>query len=71
MNNWCFQVYEDGILTPKLDVLEEGSEIEVSYPEGSFNIEEVINVSHLTLLGAGTGITPLIKLLLFSLSYNK
>ena len=57
------KTYPLGALTPKLDSLEIGSEIDFSYPMGNFNQEILKNVNFVTLLSAGTGFTPMCKVI--------
>ncbi|XP_076057085.1 cytochrome b5 reductase 4 isoform X2 [Oratosquilla oratoria] len=65
------KIYSDGALTPSLDTLSVGSTIDISFPEGSFMKDMLSkatsNAVQLILLAAGTGITPMIKLLLLAL----
>ena len=50
-----FRVYPGGMLTPKLDKLKVGDKVEFTGPHGKFLYEK----GKTTLIGAGTGITPL------------
>lgn len=69
------QVYSDGALTPVLDALPIGSQLEVSLPEGSFTHEQLTTATsvafHLVLLAAGTGLTPMVRLMLPALKNKK
>ncbi|KAK8725980.1 hypothetical protein OTU49_010588, partial [Cherax quadricarinatus] len=69
------KIYEEGALTPALDALTLGSSIEVSLPEGTFSHEKLtaatITATDLCLLGAGTGITPLIRVMLVALRNDR
>lgn len=62
------KVYSDGALTPILDGLPVSSTIEVSLPQGTFSHNQLTaattTASHLVLLAAGTGLTPMVKLML-------
>ncbi|KAG7166299.1 Cytochrome b5 reductase 4-like 2 [Homarus americanus] len=59
------KVYDDGALTPALDELTVGSSIDVSVPEGTFYFDKLVaateTATDTALLGAGTGITPMIR----------
>ncbi|XP_064122896.1 LOW QUALITY PROTEIN: cytochrome b5 reductase 4-like [Macrobrachium nipponense] len=69
------KIYPDGALTPLLDDLSLESKIEVSLPEGTFTHDKltiaVDTATDLVLLGAGTGITPLVKVMLAGLKNEK
>lgn len=66
------QIYSDGAFTSALEELDEGSTIEVSLPEGIFTHDKVtaatVTASDVALLGAGTGITPMIRVMLAALN---
>ncbi|KAG0718404.1 Cytochrome b5 reductase 4 [Chionoecetes opilio] len=61
------KVYSEGALTPILDALPTSATLEVSLPEGTFSQAQLTRAtttaSHLVLLAAGTGITPMVKLM--------
>ncbi|XP_063862172.1 cytochrome b5 reductase 4-like [Scylla paramamosain] len=69
------KVYSDGALTPILDALPVSSTIEVSLPQGTFSHDQLTaattTASHLVLLAAGTGLTPMVKLMLPALRNKK
>lgn len=69
------KVYNEGALTPLLDELPVGSKIEVSLPEGTFTSDKLtaatVTATDIVLLGAGTGITPMIRLMLAALKNSK
>ncbi|XP_034553928.1 cytochrome b5 reductase 4 [Notolabrus celidotus] len=57
------KVYPDGALTPHLNTLQTGDHISVSGPEGAFSLRPLRDVTHLYLLAAGTGFTPMARLI--------
>ncbi|XP_024119483.1 cytochrome b5 reductase 4 isoform X2 [Oryzias melastigma] len=61
------KVYPDGVFTQHLNSLQTGDHISVSGPEGSFSLRLLRDVTHLFLLAAGTGFTPMARLIRFSL----
>lgn len=69
------QVYSDGVLTPILDKLPVSSVVEVSLPEGIFSHDQLTTATstalHLVLLAAGTGLTPMVRLMLLALKSKK
>lgn len=69
------KVYSDGALTPILDALPVSSTVEVSLPEGTFTYDQftaaTTTATHLVLLAAGTGLTPMVKLMLPALRNKK
>jgi len=56
------QLLQDGALSPKLWSLKEGDEIEIRGPLGESFIWEPVNNSPIVLIGAGSGITPLLSI---------
>uniref|UniRef100_A0A8D8VJD9 Cytochrome b5 reductase 4 n=1 Tax=Cacopsylla melanoneura TaxID=428564 RepID=A0A8D8VJD9_9HEMI len=54
--------YETGLLSPALAGLTVGQEVEVSPPEGSFDVTRLAKRKKLVLIAAGTGLTPMIPL---------
>ncbi|KAG7233179.1 hypothetical protein INR49_007385 [Caranx melampygus] len=56
------KVYPDGVLTQHLNSLSTGDHISVSGPEGTFTPRPLRDVTHLYLLAAGTGFTPMARL---------
>ncbi|XP_026871847.2 cytochrome b5 reductase 4 isoform X2 [Electrophorus electricus] len=57
------KVYPDGVFTPHLNNLDIGAPLSVSSPEGAFTLHSLSDVTHLYLLAAGTGFTPMARLL--------
>uniref|UniRef100_A0A8C8SJ98 Cytochrome b5 reductase 4 n=1 Tax=Pelusios castaneus TaxID=367368 RepID=A0A8C8SJ98_9SAUR len=62
------KIYPNGLFTPKLDHLQIGDCISVSNPGGSFKKSQVQTLEDLFLLAAGTGFTPMVKLLNYVLT---
>ncbi|XP_042890447.1 cytochrome b5 reductase 4-like isoform X3 [Penaeus japonicus] len=69
------KIYEGGALTPALDELPIGSSIDVSFPEGTFTPDKLtaatVTATDVALLAAGTGITPMIRVMLAALQNEK
>ncbi|KAM9353396.1 cytochrome b5 reductase 4 isoform 1-T1 [Symphorus nematophorus] len=61
------KVYPDGVLTPHLNSLHVGDHISVSGPEGTFSLRPLRDVTNLYLLAAGTGFTPMARLIRLAL----
>ncbi|XP_068426896.1 cytochrome b5 reductase 4 [Clinocottus analis] len=61
------KVYPDGVLTPHLNSLHAGGCVSVSGPEGTFSLRPLRDVTHLYLLAAGTGFTPMARLIQLAL----
>ncbi|XP_064199192.1 cytochrome b5 reductase 4 isoform X2 [Anguilla rostrata] len=61
------KIYPDGALSPHLDALNVGDSISISSPEGPFSVRLLCEVTHLYLLAAGTGFTPMAKLIQLAL----
>lgn len=61
------KVYPDGLFTSHLNTLHIGDHLLVSGPEGPFSVRPLRDVTHLYLLAAGTGFTPMARLLHLSL----
>ncbi|KAF3691500.1 Cytochrome b5 reductase 4 [Channa argus] len=57
------KVYPDGVLTQHLNNLHIGDHISVSGPEGTFSVRPLRDVTYLYLLAAGTGFTPMARLI--------
>ncbi|XP_069743553.1 cytochrome b5 reductase 4 isoform X2 [Narcine bancroftii] len=64
------KIYPDGLLTPIIDKLQIGDSVFLSSPEGNFKCTQLKGVSELILLAAGTGFTPMIKLISFTLKIS-
>ncbi|KAF1512226.1 Cytochrome b5 reductase 4, partial [Eudyptula minor] len=62
------KIYSCGLFTQALDDLQIGNYISVSNPEGNFKKSQVQTSEDLFLLAAGTGFTPMVKLLNFALT---
>ncbi|NXW00754.1 NB5R4 reductase, partial [Fregetta grallaria] len=62
------KIYSCGLFTQALDHLQIGDYISVSNPEGKFKKSQVQTSEDLFLLAAGTGFTPMVKLLNFALT---
>lgn len=61
------KVYPDGVFTSYLNSLHIGDRISVSGPEGTFSLRPLRDVTHLYLLAAGTGFTPMARLIWLAL----
>uniref|UniRef100_A0A4W5RL49 Cytochrome b5 reductase 4 n=1 Tax=Hucho hucho TaxID=62062 RepID=A0A4W5RL49_9TELE len=61
------KVYPDGGLTPHLNNLNIGDHLSVSSPDGSFSLRLLREVTHLYLLAAGTGFTPMARVIRLAL----
>ncbi|XP_037836393.1 cytochrome b5 reductase 4 isoform X2 [Kryptolebias marmoratus] len=57
------KVYPDGVFTPYLNNLQIGGHISVSGPEGTFSLRPLCDTTDLYLLAAGTGFTPMARLI--------
>ncbi|XP_025894248.1 cytochrome b5 reductase 4 [Nothoprocta perdicaria] len=62
------KIYPSGLFTQALDRLQIGDCISISNPEGNFRKSQVEAVEDLVLLAAGTGFTPMVKVLSFALT---
>ncbi|KAK9513133.1 hypothetical protein VZT92_027984 [Zoarces viviparus] len=61
------KVYPDGVFTPHLNSLHVGHCVSVSGPEGTFSLRPLRDVTYLYLLAAGTGFTPMARLIQLAL----
>uniref|UniRef100_A0A4W5Q5M7 Cytochrome b5 reductase 4 n=1 Tax=Hucho hucho TaxID=62062 RepID=A0A4W5Q5M7_9TELE len=61
------KVYPDGVLTPHLNNLNIGDHLSVSSPDGLFSLRLLREVTHLYLLAAGTGFTPMARVIRLAL----
>ncbi|KAG1663036.1 Cytochrome b5 reductase 4 [Nymphon striatum] len=71
--NLMIKIYKDGLLTPFIDKLDIGQSIDISEYDGNFEEQYIHKCTHLYLLAAGTGFTPMIRLInycLFSANDN-
>ncbi|XP_022606626.1 cytochrome b5 reductase 4 [Seriola dumerili] len=57
------KVYPDGVFTQHLNSLQPGDHVSVSGPEGTFTARPLRDVTYLYLLAAGTGFTPMARLI--------
>ncbi|XP_038655208.1 cytochrome b5 reductase 4 isoform X3 [Scyliorhinus canicula] len=64
------KIYPDGLLTPFIDKLQIGDCVSVSSPVGNFKCSQLVGITELILMAAGTGFTPMIKLINFSLKMS-
>ncbi|XP_037375941.1 cytochrome b5 reductase 4 isoform X2 [Talpa occidentalis] len=65
---FLIKIYPTGLLTPELDHLQFGDFVSVSNPEGNFKISQLQELEDLFLLAAGTGFTPMVKILNYALT---
>ncbi|XP_014782334.1 cytochrome b5 reductase 4 [Octopus bimaculoides] len=65
------KIYEQGALTSWINTLKSGSSIKLSLFEGNFDETRLEKCSHLILFAAGTGITPMIRLIYYALNDPK
>lgn len=63
--------YDDGALTSKLKNLKIGSQIEVSNYAGSFKLDKLDNCKELVMICAGSGFTPMIRLIYHALKIDQ
>ncbi|XP_051063601.1 cytochrome b5 reductase 4 isoform X2 [Phodopus roborovskii] len=66
---FLIKIYPDGLFTPELDRLQIGDFVSVSSPEGNFKLSRLQEVEDLFLLAAGTGFTPMVNVLNYSLTH--
>ncbi len=59
--------YETGYLTSKLNQLKLGAFVEISNFAGTFQVDKLNNLNELYLICAGTGLTPMLRVLGHSL----
>ncbi|XP_054869585.1 cytochrome b5 reductase 4 isoform X1 [Amphiprion ocellaris] len=57
------KVYPDGVFTQHLNTLHIGDHLSVSSPEGTFSLHRLLDATNLYLLAAGTGFTPMVRLI--------
>lgn len=69
-NQICLMIkhYNDGEFTSKLKKLPIGSKIEISNYRGLFNKDILSNCCNLHLICAGSGLTPMIRILIKALT---
>uniref|UniRef100_A0A131XHK8 Cytochrome b5 reductase 4 n=1 Tax=Hyalomma excavatum TaxID=257692 RepID=A0A131XHK8_9ACAR len=63
MLHLMIKVYPDGALTPVLNTLEIGDKVDMKDTEGDFELSSLQTCQNLILLAAGTGFTPMVRLL--------
>ncbi|XP_059838322.1 cytochrome b5 reductase 4 isoform X2 [Hypanus sabinus] len=64
------KIYPDGLLTPIIDKLQIGDSVSLSSPDGNFKCTQLKGITELILLAAGTGFTPMIKLIGFAFKFS-
>ncbi|XP_065838419.1 cytochrome b5 reductase 4-like isoform X2 [Oscarella lobularis] len=57
------KIYSQGTMTQYLNTLQKGSQLDVSDPDGTFSESVLDGALSLCLVGAGTGFTPMAKLI--------
>ncbi|XP_025717842.1 cytochrome b5 reductase 4 isoform X3 [Callorhinus ursinus] len=65
---FLIKIYPAGLFTPELDHLHIGDFVSISNPEGNFKISQFRELEDLFLLAAGTGFTPMVKILNYALT---
>ena len=61
--HFAIKTYSDGALTPHIEGLDIGETLEISNRVGKFRLSSIDGAQVLVLLAAGTGITPMVRLL--------
>ena len=69
--HFLIKSYPQGTLTPKLDSLEIGTEIDFSHPMGTFNTDLLKKANFIILLAAGTGFTPMCKVIQMTYHFSQ
>ncbi|ESO83431.1 hypothetical protein LOTGIDRAFT_133451 [Lottia gigantea] len=64
------KIYPDGAITPWLNSLNIGDTVDISNYDGHFNSQRLDNDHQLVLYAAGTGFTPMVRLIHRSLQEN-
>lgn len=57
------KLYKDGVMSKHLSTLKTGDHIRVGDPQGTFEVDKLEKVNDLVLIAAGTGFTPMIRVL--------
>ncbi|KAG9467552.1 hypothetical protein GDO78_014747 [Eleutherodactylus coqui] len=57
------KIYTNGSFTPHIDKLEIGDYVSVSNPQGCFRMTQIEGMEDIFLVAAGTGFTPMVKIL--------
>ncbi|XP_066110256.1 cytochrome b5 reductase 4 isoform X2 [Saccopteryx bilineata] len=65
---FLIKIYPAGLFTPQLDRLQIGDFVSISNPEGNFKISQFQELEDLFLLAAGTGFTPMVRILKYALT---
>ncbi|XP_067946262.1 cytochrome b5 reductase 4-like isoform X2 [Watersipora subatra] len=65
------KIYPDGALTQYIHSLQPGAQVLVSHPKGQFNALQLESYPSVLLLAAGTGVTPMMKLIAHCLGAGK
>uniref|UniRef100_G3SV99 Cytochrome b5 reductase 4 n=1 Tax=Loxodonta africana TaxID=9785 RepID=G3SV99_LOXAF len=65
---FLIKIYPAGLFTPELDHLQIGDYVSISSPEGNFKKSRIEELEDLFLLAAGTGFTPMVKILNYALA---
>ncbi|XP_022652827.1 cytochrome b5 reductase 4-like isoform X3 [Varroa destructor] len=63
------KIYDKGQMTQKLDSMSVGDQILMADSVGTFVVHRYVELENLVLLGAGTGFTPMVRMILWAL-YN-
>jgi len=61
--HFLIKIYPDGVFTPQLEKLSVGDSVTVSDHTGSFNVSQINGANNIYFLAAGTGSTPIFRLL--------
>ncbi|KAL8609950.1 hypothetical protein ACOMHN_046870 [Nucella lapillus] len=57
------KIYPNGAVTPFIGTLNVGDQVCMSDNDGSFDVSRLAGVTHLVMLAAGTGFTPMVRLI--------
>ncbi|XP_076466396.1 cytochrome b5 reductase 4-like isoform X2 [Babylonia areolata] len=57
------KIYPNGAVTPFIGTLNAGDMVSISNQAGSFDVSRLSGVTHLVMLAAGTGVTPMLRLI--------
>ena len=60
---FLIKIYPDGAVTPGLGRLGPGDQVSLSDHMGDFSLAQIPDTCHVSLLAAGTGITPMLAIL--------
>jgi len=67
----AIKTYPDGVLTSFMDKMQTGDQLDVSNPTGKFRLSVIDGVANLILLAAGTGITPMVKVIRYFIDQQR